>query len=85
MTQPKLHLHLTKINKKENNLIGISLDKIVWYRIPEELKNVEKNHTELLTLKTVSNTLKSITKIGGYRKIAVSFKAELKKLYLDED
>lgn len=84
MTQPKLFLHLMKINEIEDGLIGVSLDKVVWYRIPEELKKVE-NHAALLSLKTVSNTLKSITKIGGYRKIGISFKPELKKLYLDEE
>lgn len=84
MTQPKLHLHLMKMNERENILIGISLDKRVWYRIPEELKKVE-NHPELLSLRTVSNTLQSITKNGGYRKIGVTFKPELKKIYLDEE
>lgn len=84
MTTPKLYIHVVKISPAEHALLGISLDKKTWFRIPEELRNI-KQHKELLTLKTVSNTIKSISKVGGFRKIAVTFKTELRKLYQDDE
>ena len=80
----KLHVHIVKVNENYYELVAISEDKITWFRIPETEKNLDL-HMELLNIKTIVSSRNSITKVGGYRKVTVPFREELRKKYLDED
>lgn len=44
-----------------------------------------ESHQELMGIKTIVSSKKSITKIGGYRKVSIPFTSELQRKYVDED
>lgn len=82
--QKKLHLHVVKKDEEEYELVAVSLDKNVWFLVPQESSNITL-HQELMTCKSVISSKNSIKNIGGYRKIAIALTPELQKTYLDED
>lgn len=82
MDLKKLHVHITKRGEEKYELTALSVDKVIWFSLPDQLKELNL-HKELLAVKTIVSSKNSITKVGGYRKIAIGFKPELKKQYLD--
>ncbi|KAK9501769.1 hypothetical protein O3M35_012440 [Rhynocoris fuscipes] len=85
MSDKKLLIHVRR-GEENYELIAVAKEKEAWFLVPEELRDLKLEvHSELLKLKTVISSIKSISKIGGYRKIAVRFKPELAEKYLDED
>lgn len=80
----KLYVHIVKKGEGKYELTALSVDKIVWFGLPDQLKDLDL-HKELLEIKTIVSSKNSITKVGGYRKVAVTFKPELQNKYLDED
>lgn len=82
--EKKLHIHLTRRKKDEIHVEALSEDKTIWYVVPEIFKNINK-HKELKKFSSVNNAIKSITKLDGYRKIAVKINEEMKNFYWDED
>lgn len=61
----KLYVHIVKKGEGKFELTALSVDKIVWFGLPDKLKDLEL-HTELLAIKTIVSTKNSITKVGGY-------------------
>lgn len=80
----KLHVHIIKRGENKYELAAISNDKVIWFGLPDKLKDLNW-HAELLAIKTITSSMNSITKVGGYRKITITFKPELQQKYLDED
>ena len=80
----KLHVHIIKREELKYDLIALSEDKITWYKIPNELQELSQ-HKELFESKTIVNSITSIAKNGGYRKVTIPFSQELQRKYLDQD
>lgn len=84
MDLKKLHVHITKRGEDKYELTALSVDKVIWFSLPDQLKDLNL-HKELLAVKTIVSSTDSIIRVDGYRKITIGFKPELKKLYLDGD
>ena len=83
-SQKKLHVHIIKKNENKYELAALSIDKVVWFDIPDKFKNFDL-HQELLAIKTITSSMKSITKVGGYRKVTITLRPELQQKYFDEE
>lgn len=80
----KLCIHIIKKDELKFNVVGLSEDKTTWYSIPDNCQDLDL-HPELLKVKTIVNSTKSISRIGGYRKINIPFTRELMEKYMDDD
>lgn len=79
-----LYCHIIKQSEDEYDLVALSVDKTEWYALPDTLKNLN-DHKELLSLKSIASCIKSISKVGGFRKICIKLNENLKFKYMDEE
>lgn len=84
MATNKLFVHIIKKEETLYHVAAISEDKITWYSIPEEERNLEK-HMLIKENKNVQNSLKTISKIGGFRKLGINFSKEMNIFYCDDE
>ena len=56
MQESRLYVHITKTDEEEFQLAGLSEDKLAWYILPTEYKNL-KVHEVLSSKPTIKNDL----------------------------
>lgn len=73
------------VRKTEKDCVihSISLDKEVWYLLPEELRALEL-HPLLSSKKYIQNAVTAIKNLNGYRTINVKINEDIKSTYFDE-
>lgn len=80
----KLYVHIVKRSETAFDVVGLSSDKITWYTVPDQFKDLGR-HEVLSSLTTIVRNCESISRVNGFRKVCLKFSDELKLMYLDED
>lgn len=82
--EAKLFIHIIKTDEGNYEIAGISEDKVIWFSLPAEFRNIQ-NHQVLLSKATIKNAVSAIRPVNGYRKVGVKIDENLRKVYFDED
>ncbi|XP_014286326.1 uncharacterized protein [Halyomorpha halys] len=83
MSVEKKKIHVLVIKRGENQfeLEALSNDKLEWYRVPTELKNLAL-HEQLF--EKIRSRITPIIKMGGYRTMELQINRELQRTYCYE-
>ena len=85
MAEKKMfYVHIRKIQKNQYHIIAVSNDRTIWYEIPEEERDLN-NHPQIKENNIITNSIKTIKKIGGFRKLGITFNSKLKEEYTDSE
>lgn len=83
-TSNQLYVQVVKKTEKEFVLHCISIDKEVWYILPEESRDLSL-HTSLSSKKPIYSATAVIKKVSGYRTVGVKIDENIKADYFDEE
>lgn len=83
-TKELLYVHIIKKEEKLYHVVAISSNKTTWYSMPENQLDLN-THEQLKTNKIIKNSIGTISKIGGFRKLGITFDLKMKDEYLDTE